>query len=47
MLQFFLERETKYSQKVEGRKDFGGKDEGRGKWGKDQVWEKTGMMHSG
>ena len=30
MLEFFLEGGTKYSQEVEGRRDFGGREEGEG-----------------
>jgi hypothetical protein len=33
MLESFLGGGTKYSQEVEGGKDLGGREEGKGKWG--------------
>jgi len=48
MLQFFLEGGTKYSQKVEGGRNFGGREEVEGKrGGQDQVWEETGIVNRG
>jgi hypothetical protein len=47
MLKYFSEGGRKLSRKVEGGKDFGGRKEGWGKWGHDQVFEKTGRSKEG
>ena len=45
MFQLFLEGGTKYSQ--EGRRDFGGREEGKRKGGADQAWEGIEMIYRG
>jgi hypothetical protein len=47
MLQSFLEGKTKYSQEVDGGRDLGGREEGEGERGQNQVWEETGIIYRG